>query len=311
MFVDSKERMRRLACLYACANSLEPPMAYKLDPNMMYMMPTHFGPNYGPRQGAGGARFILHSLAKQTRYGVSFLTNREQLEDLLPEGFHVGTEPIVSVEATMLSEIPWLAGRGYNTLGVRFPAVFRGKKDSATGTFLAVLWENLTEPILTGREELGFSKVYADISTPRAHGNEIHIFASWMGFKFLELKLAPQVLVGLDKIPDLIRQTVGDGILHFKYIPRTGGGWEQADACYATLSPINVSGPNGPSGDQNLPEMWLGEGSLQFHRASWEDMPTQFHIVNALNQLEVKKYLGASVLKTVQATDFKDQRILQ
>ena len=57
-----------------------------------------------------------------------------------------------------MKEIEWLAGRGYNTLGVSFPAVFEGEVDRATGSLLTVLWENLTDPILTGREELGFSK---------------------------------------------------------------------------------------------------------------------------------------------------------
>ncbi len=115
-------------------------MPYKVQPGSMYRMPTHFGPSLGPRQGEGGRKFANLDSPKVTQRSVSFLTNREQLEELLPEGFEVGAEPVVTVRATYMTEIEWLAGRGYNTLGVGFPAIFSGKKGHVTGNFLAVLW---------------------------------------------------------------------------------------------------------------------------------------------------------------------------
>ena len=82
-------------------------------------------------------------------------------------------EPLITVTASYIKEIEWLAGRGYNTLGISFPAVFQGEKDYASGNFLTVLWENLTDPILTGREELGFSKIFCDLPEPKIHNGEI------------------------------------------------------------------------------------------------------------------------------------------
>ena len=61
-------------------------MPYKFKPNRMYRMPTHFGPSAGPRQGEGGRKFTNRDSPKSTRWSVSFLTNREQLDELLPEG---------------------------------------------------------------------------------------------------------------------------------------------------------------------------------------------------------------------------------
>jgi len=58
---------------------------------------------------------------------------------LLPEGFEVEAEPAVTVQASYMTEIEWLAGRGYNTLGVSFPAIFNGKEDHIMGNFLTVL----------------------------------------------------------------------------------------------------------------------------------------------------------------------------
>jgi len=119
------------------------------------------------------------------------------LEALLPEGFHVDGEPVVTVEVSYFAEIEWLAGRGYNVCGVKFPAVFQGQRDRASGPFLTVLWENLTDPILTGREELGFSKIYCEIPEPRVYAGTAHIATSWLGFKMMDLKvwdLAPAPL---------------------------------------------------------------------------------------------------------------------
>ena len=88
-----------------------------------------------------------------------------------------------------MKEIEWLAGRGYNTLGVSFPVVFEGEVDRATGSLLTVLWENLTDPILTGREELGFSKIYCALPDPLTFNGETHCTASWLGFKFMDMRV--------------------------------------------------------------------------------------------------------------------------
>jgi hypothetical protein len=93
------------------------------------------------------------------------------------------------------------------------------------------------------------------------------------------------------------------GILHYKYIPKTGE-WGSADAAYAVLTPAET--PN-----QVIKEMWRGEGTVEFHKARWEDMPTQYTIVNAFAELEIKEYRGASITKTVGGKDLSDQRILR
>ena len=86
-------------------------------------------------------------------------------------------------------------------------------------------------------------------------------------------------------------------------MPRTGE-WGTPDIKYAVLT---------PSGNSNsvVKEVWRGEGSVQFHKATWEDLPTQFNIVNAIHGLEIKEYRGASIVKSVGGKDLSDQRILQ
>lgn len=281
-------------------------MPYRFHHGKMYRMPTHFGPSLGPRQGRDGQRFACKDTPKTTTLSVSFLTNREQLEELLPEGFTLGGEPIVTVAASYMTEIEWLAGRGYNILGVSFPAIFNGKEDYAVGNLLTVLWENLADPIITGREELGYSKIYCELPEPTVYGGETHCIASWLGFKFLDLELRNMTQVDPEELPSPASgQTDGKltGTLHYKYIPRTED-WGDADAAYAVLTPAET--PN-----RVVKEMWRGEGTVEFHKARWEDMPTQYTIVNAFAELEIKEYRGASITKTVGSKDLSDQRILR
>jgi hypothetical protein len=198
-----------------------------------------------------------------------------------------------------MTEIDWLAGRGYNTLGVSFPAIFAGKRDRAVGNFLTVLWENLADPIITGREELGYSKIYCELPEPRVHQGETHCIASWMGFKFMDLhikNLQPAQ-------PPATPSGKTDGTLHFKYMPKTGE-WGSADVAYAVLTPADT--PN-----RVVQERWTAEGTVQFHQAAWEDLPTMYNIVNAFHDLEILEYRGASVTKTIGGKDLSDQRILR
>ena len=280
---------------------------YSFLPGQMYRMPTHFGPATGPRQGPDGRKFDEENKQwpKQTDWVVSFLSNADQLASLCPEGFSLAGEPVVTVSLTDMRGIPWLAGRGYKMLGVSFPVVFEGKEDRAMGPFLTVLWENLADPIQSGREELGFSKVYCELPDPWEYRGTTRFAASWLGFTFLDMQLEDMEAVPLDAAPSA-PSTDPDvllGMLHYKYMPRTGE-WGTADVSYPVLTP--AANPN-----VQVTEVLQGEGTVAFHEARWEDMPTQYMIVNAFAALEVKEYRGAMIRHYHGSKDLSDQRILR
>jgi len=286
-------------------------MGYTLKRGLMYRMPTHFGPACGPRRGPEGRNQFL---GKDTRsenrvVAVSFLTNPDQLEAMIPEGvgLELGKEPVVTVSVTYMKGILWLAGRGYNMLGVTFPVIFKGKKDRAEGSFLTVLWENLTDAIVTGREELGFSKIYAELPEPELFPDKVHCTAGWLGFTFFDM-----VVEGLKPLSSQELKSAtglrgsGDGLIHYKYMPRTGV-WGTPEVSCVTLTPMRVGGPPAKK------EGWKGQGKIAFHRATWEDMPTEYMIVNAFCDLEIKEYRDAYMLRTEGGTvdDLSDTHILQ
>ena len=208
-------------------------------------------------------------------------------------------EPVITVYFKYMTQIEWLAGRGYNVLGVCFPAAFSGAEDQVHGSFLTVLWENLTDPILTGREELGFAKIYCELPEPNVLHCNWHATASWLGFKFLDLRVSDLHETG----PDATPPDPDVGLLHYKYIPKTGE-WGIADVAYPVYTPST------DSNERDL-KRWSGRGAVQFHRAAWEDMPTQYNVVNAFDDLPIFEYRGASVSKSVGAKDLRDQRILR
>ncbi|MSP13563.1 MAG: hypothetical protein EXR62_11475 [Chloroflexi bacterium] len=277
-------------------------MPYKFQPGRMYRMPTHFGPSLGPRQGVDGRTYPCVDTPKTISRSVSFLTNPTQLEAILPPGFALRGEPVVTVEAAYITEIEWLAGRGYNTLGIKFPVTFKGRQDRASGTFLAVLWENLTDPILTGREELGFSKIYCELPEPRIYQGETHCTASWMGFKFMDLNFTNMQPLALGGESKPATNPTDDGTLHYKYIPKTES-WGIPEVSYAVLTPS--ANPN-----RVVQERWRGTGTVTFHKATWEELPTLVHIVNTLQELEIREYRGATIEKSSGGKDLSDQRIL-
>ena len=83
---------------------------------------------------------------------VSFLTDRSQIEALLPSGKNLSLNgpPVVSVVAVYQGSLNWLAGRGYNLILVMLPVIHKGKKGETVGFYLPVVWENMTERDMDG-----------------------------------------------------------------------------------------------------------------------------------------------------------------
>ena len=137
-------------------------MSYAFIDGCQYIMPTHFGPMTGPRNSPNGTRFSRPDCRRIEILELPFRTEEGAIRDLLPPGFELMGEPIVTIVAVYMANIAWLAGRGYNTLGVTAPVRYIGERDTGEGVLQLVLWENLPEAILTGREQLGFSKLYCE-----------------------------------------------------------------------------------------------------------------------------------------------------
>lgn len=271
-------------------------MSYDFIPGRRYRMPTHFGPFPGPRQIPEGKPNDPYRSPTRWVTAVSARTSRQALVDIVPPGFDVDADPTIVVEHEELSDVDWLAGRGYSTLGVRIPVIYRGAESTVRGNLLLVLWENLADPIISGREELGFSKVYCELPPAETQVAGRRCVAAWLGTRFFEMNVA-----ALEDAA--VPASAGVDTLHYKYTPRTGE-IGVADAAYVTVTPA-------ANATRTVVNHQAGKGSFRFHSATWEELPTLYHIVNRLAAIPLEDFVSAVVTHTRGGKDLSDQRIVR
>lgn len=275
-------------------------MSYIFEKGRFYRMPTHFGPSFGPRQGLHGRRYENLETSKDLIVQAMFKADKEQLKKLLPPGFSLREPYAISFSFYYIRDIEWLAGRGYNVFGIFIPVTYQGAKDRIDGDLLLVLWENMTDPIITEREDLGFAKVYCEVPEPQFIGDEVICRASWDGCQFAHLNLS-----GLKEAPLSVAPSShhSEGVLHYKYIPKTGCPGV-ADIEYAVLTPADS--PNAKI-DQIVR---ADTARILIRQSSWEELPTLVHIVNILSALNLGECIQATLMRTHGSRDLSDQRIL-
>ena len=217
---------------------------------------------------------------------------RRRLAELLPPDCTLEGEPLLTVSMTFKSNIGWLAGRGYSILRTSFHIAHQSqRRGKVAGSFIPVLWENLADPIMTGREELGFAKIYAEMPAPVIIGDSYSAVATWQGFRFFEIEVSE------------LRRDAGRS-RNRPEVSTTSSFRAQARSAKPTRHTSNTRRP------MRLPpataacaitRRMVGKGSFKFHRARWEDVPFQYPIINALADLPVLDARGASVT-TLAAT---------
>jgi len=252
---------------------------FTIETGRSYMMPAHFGPRYtGP-----GTSGWYHDVTAVT---LSYLTDRGQLAALLPPRFSVAEDALVSVYYACNKRVDWLAGRGYNMIGVNANVVYESEQERLEGSYSLVVWENLADPILTGRELQGIPKIYADIPDHTVNSNIWRAGASLYGNPIVDLEVSGLRAPELEEIAAAHAvQSSRDNPMSWRYIAPTGGEGSGEDA-YFTFPSVN-----------HIRQLHMAEGALQWNTLSWQQNPTQYHIVNTLAALPVLEYRPAFVTR--------------
>jgi acetoacetate decarboxylase len=253
---------------------------FTLDPHQSYMMPAHFGPRYIGAKTSGWYHDV-------TAMVVSYKTDRAKLAAYLPEAFEVADDAIVSVFYACNKQVDWLAGRGYNLLGVNAQVVFKGDKDRLVGTYNLVMWENLTDAILSGRELQGIPKVFADIPDHQVNGGRWQVAASHFDNPIIDMAIDGLVKVSAEDVEAQLKADADkDNPMAWRFMPAVGGFGPP------TVNEVTIF----PSKNE-YSEVFVGSGELSWANLTWEQNPTQYHIVNALAGLPVLEYLPALVTR--------------
>ena len=249
---------------------------FTFDPNGSYVMPAHFGPRPMHPKASGWYHDV-------TAMSISYLTDRDRLAAHLPAPFEVADEARVTVFYACNRQVDWLAGHGYNMIGVTAAATFDGENDQLSGSYALVMWENLADPILTGRELQGIPKVYADIPDHSVVGGEWRAGAAHFGHKIVDMAASGLRAPTDDEVA--AGQTARAALtpMAWRYLPGVSGFGE------------TTSQPTAYPSDNVITSVQVGEGSVEWHELTWEQNPTQFHIVNALAELPILEY-GPAVI---------------
>ena len=244
-------------------------MSYRFKKRTGYFMPTNFGP-------LSKQRVTHYGDVKQ--FTILYLTDKDSLAAHLPEPFEPADEPIVTIYCQVCRDVDFMGGRGYNNLGVNLAAVFNGKRDSISGQYAAVLWENDTIPIITGRELSGAPKAYADIPDPHKEGNSWFFHCSLYGTKLVagEIRNAnPVDDATRQQIEQIWRESMW---MAWKYIPRAD--WTGSELSYPTAIPTTPT----------VTEASVGECNHTFYRTKWRDTLYHSRIMAGLRRMKVKEY---------------------
>jgi len=257
----------------------------KLDPSKYYRMPLAMGAVFD-RKTLKLAYPQVEGLAFQ------YLTEPDALAALLPDCYHPGKEPLVTVIFSQNNGLSLMSGGGYRLAAIQVSARFDGKQDHVEGDYIIVMFENDTWPIIGGREDLGIPKIYADISN-------IKIMPD--GHLRWEASLAGHLLLGLDVPPmkgqiGVVRSIASRQVnakpwLGYKYIPALDG---PPDAEYPTVI----------HNETKLEKLWMGKkASLRFGMARYEDIGVVKNLLDALATL--------TIIRPVQALHFTGSAVLR
>ncbi|PVI04317.1 FAD binding domain-containing protein [Periconia macrospinosa] len=286
-------------------------------PNAYKRMPVPFGPFPGPRQNFAGRAREAWGEATFSTMDVKFRTSRTLLEGLLPSGGFSFTAADTNCFATFslsaLGNLEWLGGHGYSHFGLYIHGVEYTKEngDTVKGTYLPVLFENLADPIISGREELGMPKVFADLNVSKV-ADSWRLMAGWMGSNFLDISLT-----GLSETKDTQSNHTAspgqeeEGLLFYKYIPATtaqDGKTGGADVEYAGIIP-HAEEAKAPKKVEKI--LSAGKAEIRFDALDQRRLPTLHHIVERLAEIPIYEIVEAKIVEGTGGSDVRGARRLE
>lgn len=262
--------------------------------------PISFGPMVGPRQDHYGQPIPSHD-SRFTTHSIRFKTSLTYLQTLFPTSAFSFASPGTNAEATFqcteLDGLDWLGGGKYNIFGLWIHGVQYTKKDGSKlfGSFLPVLFESHSDPITTGREEIGLPKVFCDIDVTKGK-KTTRVSCSWRGKTFVNFEIGSLKEVvgkGVNGPQNGISAThpklpPGDGLLVYRYIPAVGKRGV-ADAEY----PVFISKEFSTTSRSVERTFRASNSRVDIEGGDWKSLPTLHHIASALSEISVYNVIEA------------------
>ncbi len=303
--------------------------------NLYWRQPTVFGPMPGPRQDFHGNSHLSSSSSSSSMTAtIKFKTSATLLRTLFPNSSYRFNKPDTVAQASFsvqtLKNMAWLGGGSYDLLGFYIHDVQYTTHSGETlhGSYCPVMFENLTDPILSGCEELGYPKLYSDISvTPRddADANDVEARIAWRGAEWATFhwrSLTDQAQQqpsrtgvsqnGAHQDDDDVKDNNShnqEGMFVHKCIPASDGAeraQRRADAEYDVFIPAVETG-----GTRTKRVRKAEHAEFKFEDLGFERLPTLHHIVSRLAEIPVFEVVEASLVEADGVGDLSGARRIE
>jgi hypothetical protein len=275
--------------------------------------PIGFGIFPGPRQDNRGQRRPSSLTRAFTTASVRFKTSRTFLETIFPtQSFSFrdrATVCLASFSVTTPGSVSGLGGDGcYSSFGLYLHGVEYRKKDgtSVLGSYLPVVFENLADSVISGREEIGIPKLFCDINIKR-RSNTYHMEASWRGTSFAEISLSQLEVDDPRTESRAFSREVDYDTLAYRYVPAVGAPG-QADAEYAIVVPGEEEKVVCPS----VNAVWRSkDASVRIDARDWSALPTLHHVTSILAEIPIYEVVSAKVVEGTGMVDESSARRIE
>ena len=262
-------------------------------PRLSWRQPVGFGPMMSPRQHISRS---ISSNPRPDRLGeaqsltasIRFRTSKTLLGNLLPSDKYSFSKRGSVAEASFvfqsIENLAWLGGGGYNLVLFQVHGIqHKSSIDSTTrdGCYVALVLEDLADPIVSGREDLGWPKLYSDIGVRdnMKSGGSLSVTLSWRGSTWLSLFW--NGLQSYQQSPQPLPSSAEHVFVH-KYIPATAEipNRQVADADYDVLMP--------PTSPASRPIQWqhnATDSEFIVESRLEHELPTLWHVAHRLAEL--------------------------
>lgn len=239
-----------------------------------------------------GPLWDLNNLARHEYAHVESLmlvyeTDPDAIPPLLPDPFRPGKLPLVTVLFNDNNGVDFMVGGGYRLAVISVAAQFDGEDGHLEGSYVVVMPENRTLPIITGREWLGMPKFFTDISYIRRMDNgRLRCEASLWGHLLfgIEVSVSPKGQNAIVRRAASARSTKTPAF-GYKYIASLN-------------SPPDADYPTVMWSDNKIEHLQLGDaGDFYFGDTTEKDIGDFQPMIDVLKSLPVK-----SVKQTAYST---------
>jgi acetoacetate decarboxylase len=271
----------------------------------------------GPRQDSKGLSYASSLVSSSTVTAtIKFKTSATLLRTLFPNSAYrfrkTDTVALVSFPVQTLSNMAWLAGGSYDLLGFFIHDVDYTTQNGQVlhGSYCPVMFENLTDPILSGREELGYPKVFSDISISTGNQNgakTCEARLSWRGAEWATFRwhCLSESHVD-DSQPNGLSEPTDEGLLVHKCVPATGKSVRskhRADAEYDVFIPSSK-----PGGPRVATVQKAEHAEFKIKDLGFNKLPTLHHIVSWLAEVPVFEIVEANIVNMDGVADLSGAR---